>query len=79
MRGETTEGPIADVRELPDGRRALVAYTALDRLARQCGENQPWMLVAIEALAEIKGQNAFDTVAFDPNFEAHPRENERLR
>ncbi|GAA1327628.1 SAV_915 family protein [Leucobacter albus] len=78
MRGETSEGPIADVRELPDGRPALVAYTALDRLAEQCGENQPWMLVAIESLAEIKEQNKFDTVAFDPKFEAHLRENGRL-
>ncbi|WP_232299644.1 SAV_915 family protein [Leucobacter komagatae] len=64
MSDDGTSG--ADLRELPDGRRALLAYTALDRLALQCGEEQPWSLVGIEALAELKSEHKFDVVAFDP-------------
>ncbi|WP_367117576.1 SAV_915 family protein [uncultured Microbacterium sp.] len=36
---------VAVVRTLVDGRRGLLAYTALDRLADKCGNEQPWMLV----------------------------------
>lgn len=40
-------GEVEDIRmiQLQDGRIALVAYTALDRLVDGCGEHQPWLLV----------------------------------
>ncbi len=57
---------LAEVRETADGRRALLAYTALDRLADQCGFEQPWVLVKIEDLGDIKDEQPFDIVSFDP-------------
>ncbi|TGN31351.1 SAV_915 family protein [Aeromicrobium chenweiae] len=30
---------------LRDGRTALLAYTALDRLVDCCGDRQPWVLI----------------------------------
>lgn len=41
------EGQVSEVRliELADGRVALLAYTALDRLVDGCGDAQPWALV----------------------------------
>lgn len=63
--------PAVEVRTRDDGSRALLAYTALDRLAAQCGSNQSWVLVAIDSLAEIKDAQHFDLVAFDPKIAPH--------
>ena len=63
---ETAEGiRLAEVRELTDGRRALLAYTALDRLLDAGGEYQLWALVKLEALEDIRIEQPFDTVGFD--------------
>ncbi|WP_053385697.1 SAV_915 family protein [Leucobacter japonicus] len=53
------------VRRLTDGRDGLLAYTALDRLATNCGDDQPWVLLPIEQLERIKQAQPFDVVAFD--------------
>jgi hypothetical protein len=58
-------GRHAIVRPLSDGRSGLLAYTALDRLARRCGANQPWMLVATSDLGAVRESTPFDVVAFD--------------
>lgn len=50
------------------GKQALVAYTALDRLAKGCGEGQSWTLVNTAALARIQEESPFDAVAFDVEF-----------
>lgn len=42
-----------ELRETNDGRRALLAYTALDRLADCCGPDQPWALFPVERLGEL--------------------------
>ena len=59
-------GNYPEVRKLADGRMALLAYTALDRLADACGENQPWVLLHVSDLGAIKADFPFDVVAFDP-------------
>lgn len=65
----TPEGyQIPEVRQLADGRQALIAFTALDRLADSCGAEQPWTLVVLDGLAEIKDAHPFDVVSFDPTF-----------
>jgi hypothetical protein len=64
-------GSYPEVRKLRDGRLALIAYTALDRLASACGENQPWVLLPIETLADVKREHPFDAVAFDPELPSH--------
>lgn len=69
---------LVDIRELPDGKRALVAFTALDRLATSCGTEQPWQLVLLDGLADIKDAQPFDVVAFDPNFADHLKRDGRL-
>ena len=58
-------GQIAIVKEMTDGRRGLLAYTALDRLADKCGELQPWALVETAGLDAIHAAQPFDIVAFD--------------
>lgn len=57
---------LAEVRAIENGRSALLAYTALDRLIAQCGREQPWSLVNTDMLGEIKADQPFDVVAFDP-------------
>lgn len=57
-----------EIRKLPDGRNALVAYTALDRLAERCGHAQSWILILTEELSAIKQEARFDVVSFDPYF-----------
>ncbi|WP_342666431.1 SAV_915 family protein [Mycetocola saprophilus] len=58
-----------EIHRRADGRTTLLAYTALDRLARQCGESQPWILVFTERLGEIKDEYPFDVVSFDPGID----------
>ena len=60
-----SEGQMAVVRPLADGRMGLLAYTALDRLADKCGANQPWMLLMTSELGRIRAAQPFDVVAFD--------------
>lgn len=69
---------IAEVRDLPNGRRVLVAYTALDRLAENCGPAQPWILMQTDELGTIKDEQPFDAVSFDPHFSEHLIRNGRL-
>ncbi len=68
----------AEVRTLPDGRRALLAFTALDRLADQCGTEQPWSLVQTDALGSVKDEQPFDVVSFDPVISQHLKADGRL-
>ncbi len=41
-----------DFRRMVDGRTALIAFTALDRLIDGCGSAQPWVLVPTPAAAQ---------------------------
>jgi hypothetical protein len=60
-----SEGQMAVVKPLADGRTGLLAYTALDRLAEKCGVNQPWMLLMTSELDRVRAAQPFDVVAFD--------------
>lgn len=53
------------IRELKDGRLALLAYTALDRLLERCGPNQRWVLVRTPDLGRIKDEQHYDVVILD--------------
>lgn len=64
-RSSTETDPRVEIRELKDGRRALLAYTALDRLADLCGPHQGWVLVRTAELDQIKANQPFDVVIFD--------------
>lgn len=67
------------VRRLSNGRDGLLAYTALDRLVRSCGDEQPWVLLPIEQLARIGEAQPFDVVAFDLDVPETQRTASRLR
>jgi hypothetical protein len=59
------DGRSVEVRRLKDGRRALLAYTAIDRLAEHCGANQPWVLVETSELEQVKQRQPFDVLVPD--------------
>ena len=71
-------GNIAEVRPTREGRRALLAYSALDRLLAQCGDGQPWVLVQIADLDGLMAEQPFDLIAFDANIPPGMSENGRL-
>lgn len=62
----------ADVAELEvrhqttqDGRRAVLVYSALDRLQTCCGEDQPWFLLPSRGLQAMHDLDPFDLVLMD--------------
>lgn len=54
-----------EMRQLDDGRVALLAYTALDRLAHCCGPHQPWVLYRTEELSALRQASPYDNVVMD--------------
>ncbi|NCT91024.1 hypothetical protein GXB85_08700 [Cellulomonas sp. APG4] len=69
------DGASVEVRPLRDGRPALLAYTALDRLAAGCGPEQPWVALPTASLGEVKRRQPYDVVVFDLHVpEQHRRE-----
>ncbi|MEC3978127.1 SAV_915 family protein [Amycolatopsis sp. H20-H5] len=58
-------GADIELRHTPDGRTALVAFTALDRLVSCCGEHQPWALVNTEHLGKIHAAKPYDVIVLD--------------
>lgn len=78
MDNPESEGQMAIVRRLGDGRKGLLAYTALDRLADKCGTEQPWMLLMTSELGRIREGQPFDVVAFDLDIPSEQRLGGRL-
>ncbi|WP_449283329.1 SAV_915 family protein [Leucobacter sp.] len=78
VEGQDAPGQEFVVRSLTDGRDGLLAYTALDRLVRACGEEQPWILLPIEELERVKQAQPFDVVAFDLDVPPTQRRGGRL-
>ena len=48
-----------------DGRRALLVYSALDRLQTCCGTDQPWFMLPTERLEALHRLDPFDLVLMD--------------
>lgn len=48
-----------------DGRRALLVYSALDRLQTCCGTDQPWFMLPTERLEALHQLDPFDLVLMD--------------
>lgn len=53
------------VRQLTNGQRAIIAYSALDRLHRGAGAQTPWMLVSSTQLIELAGAQHITRVLID--------------
>lgn len=64
VRPDDTETTL-ELRTLQDGQLALMAYTSLDRLVDACGEFQPWALVPVQQVEQIRAVAGFDVVALD--------------
>ena len=54
-----------DMRVTRDGRIALLAYSALDRLHTCCGDQQPWVLLPVTSLDEIQKTQPFSLLLLD--------------
>ena len=67
------EVPI-DFRSLPDGRTALVAYTALDRLVAACGAEQPWVVLPTDRLSEVDQHSPYEVMLLDVAIAAGARD-----
>lgn len=61
----TRGGAEIELRQMRDGRVALLAYTALDRLARCLGPNQPWVLYLTENLDQLEAVQSYDVIYLD--------------
>lgn len=61
------DGQLAEAKmvRLSHGRVALMAYSALDRLARACGDAHPWVLYRSEQLDELRAVSPFDAAYLD--------------
>nr|WP_306814227.1 SAV_915 family protein [Actinomyces bowdenii] len=53
------------MRQTKDGRVALLAYTALDRLVRCMGPHQPWVLYETARLHELETVRSYDVIYLD--------------
>ena len=60
-----TRGAEIELRQMRDGRVALLAYTALDRLARCLGPNQPWVPYPTENLDQLEAVQSYDVIYLD--------------
>ena len=63
--GATADHAEVEMRLLQDGRTALLAYTALDRLADGCGPHQSWVLYKTEELGVLRQTSPYDIVILD--------------
>ncbi|RZS36979.1 type III secretion system (T3SS) SseB-like protein [Herbihabitans rhizosphaerae] len=53
------------LRELEDGRRAMLVYTSLEKLVAGCGDEQPWMAFRAEALHTLQHTAGASDVYWD--------------
>ncbi|MEB3371931.1 SAV_915 family protein [Saccharopolyspora mangrovi] len=53
------------MRELEDGRVAILVYTSLESLVVHCGDLQPWASVLPDQLGDIQARSGADMVAWD--------------
>ncbi|MFC4004169.1 SAV_915 family protein [Prauserella oleivorans] len=63
--GPDTAETHVQLRRTRDGRLALLAFSAVDRLVEGCGEHQPWMLVRTEHLPKLHESQPYDVILLD--------------
>lgn len=54
-----------DLRQTREGKLALLAYSALDRLVTCCGEQQPWVVLPTANLEKIREKTEFELILLD--------------
>lgn len=68
---------VLELRQLTDGRLALLTYSALDRLVAACGDAQPWALIPTARLDEIAETVPYEVIALDLTLPADERRTAR--
>lgn len=76
VRGSSQDDPRVPMPRLKDGRVALLAYTALDRLTSMCGPAQNWALVRTSELDDLRQRQDYDVVILDLELPESVRERE---
>jgi hypothetical protein len=51
------------LREMVDGRKAVLIYTSLELLVTGCGRQQDWIAAPVEALERLQSIAGFDVIA----------------
>ncbi len=54
-----------DLRRTADGRTAILVYSALDRLVRCCGNQQPWIVMPTAHLDIVDEHAPYDIILLD--------------
>ncbi|WKG05095.1 SAV_915 family protein [Mycolicibacterium sp. HK-90] len=65
-----------DMRQTRDGRTALLAYSALDRLHFCCGDDQAWIVMPTAGLSQLQSAHPFELLLLDVVI---PEEERRVR
>ena len=55
-----------ELRQLPTGEQAAIAFTTLRRLVDALGKAQPWLAMPLGRLREVVGSSGIARVAVDP-------------
>ncbi|MGH3940875.1 MAG: SAV_915 family protein [Pseudonocardiaceae bacterium] len=63
--GAASSGAVLEVRELTDGRLAMVVYSSMERLIACCGGGQPWLAFGADQLPALQRGGGFDVVVVD--------------
>ncbi|WP_306768845.1 SAV_915 family protein [Mycobacterium hubeiense] len=53
------------MRQTRDGRTALLAYSALDRLQYCCGDDQAWIVMPTASLSQLQAAHPFQLLLLD--------------
>lgn len=61
------------MRQLEDGRLAVLVYTSLDALIAACGNLQPWASIPSDSLDEIQVRSGADMILWDEMLPADQR------
>lgn len=54
-----------DLRHTRDGRRALLVYSAMDRLVSCCGDDQPWVVMPTASLEQVRWETDTELILLD--------------
>ncbi|WP_369806678.1 SAV_915 family protein [Mycobacterium sp. E802] len=66
-----------DMRETRDGRTALLAYSALDRLHECCGDDQAWIVAPTAILSQLQSLHPFQLLMLDVEIPVEQRRGQK--
>ncbi|MQA86712.1 MAG: hypothetical protein GEV03_19285 [Streptosporangiales bacterium] len=54
-----------ELRNIDDGRVAMLAFSSLEQLVEGCGEEQPWVAVPMDRVDELQRLSGADLVLWN--------------